>query len=55
MDRLPLEIINYLCTFLSKEDIMATFTEKKILASGVALDLWKVESKEQNNTDKVEK
>ena len=45
MNNLPLEIVNYLCTFLPAKDIKTTFSKEKILASGVALDLWKAQMK----------
>ena len=44
---LPLELINYVCTYLPSEDIKSTFTAETILASGVSLDLWKRKYKEK--------
>ena len=53
MDRLPLEVVNYLCTFLPAKDIKATFSAKTIKASGVKLDLVKREYKKNN--EKIKK
>ena len=53
MDRLPLEVVNYLCTFLPAKDIKATFSAKTIKASGVKLDL--VKRKYKKNNEKIKK
>ena len=53
MNKLPLEIVNYLCTFLPVQDIKATFSDEKILASGVALDLWKAQMKIKDEIQNV--
>ena len=53
MDKLPLEIVNYLCTYLPPKDIKKTFSVKTIRASGVKLDL--VKRKYKKNEGKVRK
>ena len=53
MDKLPLEIVNYLCTFLPVKTIKTTFSDEQILASGVALDLWKLEMIIKDKIQKV--
>lgn len=53
MDKLPLEIVNYLCTYLSPKDIKATLSAKTIRTSGVKLDL--VKRKYKKNELKVRK
>ena len=53
MDKLPLEIVNYLCTYLPPKDIKKTFSVKTIRASGVKIDL--VKRKYKKNEGKVRK
>ena len=53
MDKLPPEIVNYLCTFLPVKTIKATFSDEQILESGVALDLWKLEMIIKDKIQKV--
>ena len=53
MDKLPLEVVNYLCTFLPAKDIKKTLSSKTIKASGVKLDL--VKRKYKNNNEKIKK
>ena len=53
MDKLPLEIVNYLCTYLPPKDIKKTFSVKTIRASGDKIDL--VKRKYKKNKGKVRK
>ena len=53
MNKLPLEIVNYLCTFLPAQDIKNTFSNETILASGVAFDLWKTQMKIKDEIQNV--